>query len=136
MDIELVAHALAYSAVGIVVLLVGFFVLDLLTPGSLGQLVMDRNPNAAVLSSGILVALGLVMWFAIFFSDPGWDGLDDAAVFGVVGVVAQAAGFVALDLIIPGRLAAITEEPTLHPAAFVAAAGQIAVALIVAAALT
>lgn len=136
MDFEVVAQVLAYSAVGIVVLLLGFFVLDLLTPGSLGQLVMDRNPNAAVLSAGILVSLGLVLWFAIFFSDVGWDGLDDAAVYGVVGVIAQAAGFVALDLIIPGRLGAITEERTLHPAAFVAAAGQVAVALVVAAALT
>lgn len=136
MDIETIAQAVAYTAVGLVVLAGGFLVLDLLTPGSLGQLVMDRNPNAAVLASGALVALGLVLWFAIFFSDAGWDGLDDAAVFGVVGVVSQAAGFFVLDLLIPGKLGSITDEERLHPAAFVAAAGQIAVALVVSASLT
>ena len=136
MELEAVAQVIAYSAVGLVVLVVGFLVLDLLTPGSLGRLVMERNVNAAVLASGALLGLGLVLWFAIFFSDAGWDGLDDAAVFGAVGVVTQAAGFVVIDLLIPGRLAAITEQPTLHPAAFFAAAGQLAVALVVCASLT
>ena len=37
---ELVLQVLAYSGVGLVVLVVGFIVLDLLTPGKLGQLVM------------------------------------------------------------------------------------------------
>ncbi len=136
MDLEVVAQVIAYAAVGLTVLVGGFLVLDLLTPGSLGQLVMDRNPNAAVLSSGILVALGLVLWFAIFFSDVGWDGLDDAAVYGAIGVAAQAAGFLVLDLLIPGRLGGIVEEPRLHPAAFFAAAGQLAVALVVCASLS
>ncbi len=136
MDIDVIAQVIAYAAVGLAVLAGGFLVLDLLTPGKLGQLVMDRNPNAAILSSGILVSLGLILFFAIFFSDVGWGGLDDAAVYGVVGVAAQAAGFFVLDLLIPGRLASICEEPTLHPAAFVAAAGQFAVALVVCASLT
>jgi len=136
MDIELVAQVIAYSAVGLGVLVAGFFVLDLLTPGKLGELVMARNPNAAVLTSGILVSLGLVLWFAIYFTGAGWDGLGDAAVYGAVGVLAQAAGFVVLDLVTPGRLGAIAEEPTLHPAAWVAAAAQLAVALVVCASLT
>ncbi len=134
--LEIVAQIIAYSAVGLAVLVAGFVVLDLLTPGKLGELVMERNPNAAVLSAGILVSLGLILWFAIFFSDAGWDGLDNAAVYGVIGVLAQAAGFVVLDLLTPGRLGAIACEPKLHPAAFVAAAAQLAVALVVCASLT
>jgi len=134
--LELVAQVIAYSAVGLAVLVAGFVVLDLLTPGKLGQLVADGNPNASVLSAGILVSLGLVLWFAIYFTGAGWDGLGDAAVYGLVGVLAQAAGFFVLDLLIPGRLGAITERPGLHPAAFVAAAAQLAVALIVCASLT
>ncbi len=133
---ELLTQVIAYSAVGLAVLVAGFVVLDLLTPGKLGALVMDRNPNAAVLSAGILVALGLILWFAIFFSDAGWDGLGDAALFGAIGVLAQAAGFMVLDLLIPGRLGSIATEPKLHPAAFVAAAAQLAVALVVCASLT
>lgn len=136
MDIELVAQVIAYSAVGLAVLVAGFYVLDTLTPGKLGQLVADGNPNAAVLASGILVSLGLVLWFAIFFTGAGWDGLGDAAVYGVVGVLTQAVAFFVLDLLVPGRLGSITEQPRLHPSAFVAAAAQLAIALIVCASLT
>ncbi len=136
MDLELVAQVIAYAAVGLVVLAVGFLVLDLLTPGKLGRLVAEGNPNAAVLSAGILLALGLVLWFAIYFTGGDWDGLVDAAVYGAVGVLAQAAGFVVLDALIPGKLGKVVEEPRLHPASFVAAAAQLAVALIVCASLT
>ncbi len=134
--LELVAQIIAYSAVGLAVLVAGFVVLDLLTPGKLGQLVMERNPNAAVLSAGILVSLGLILWFAIFFSDAGWEGLDNTAVYGVVGVLAQAAGFFVLDLLTPGRLGSICSESAMHPAAWVAFAAQLAVALVVCASLT
>lgn len=134
--LELVALTIAYSAVGLVVLVAGFVVLDLLTPGKLGELVMERNPNAAILSAGILVSLGLILWFAIYFPGRGWDGLVDAAVFGAVGVLAQAAGFLVLDLLTPGRLGAVATEPKLHPAVFVAAAAQLAIALVVCASLT
>ncbi len=137
MDIELVAQVLAYSAVGLVVLVVGFLVLDALTPGKLGRQVADGNPNASVLSAGILVSLGLILYFAIYFTGAGWDGLGDAAIYGLVGVVAQAAGFFVLDLLIPGRLGAIIlDRPGLHPAAWVAFAAQLAVALVVCASLT
>lgn len=136
MDIELVAQVFAYSAVGLVVLIVGFVVLDLLTPGKLGVLVMERKPNAAVLAAGILISLGLILWFAIFFTGGGWDGLLDAAVYGAVGVLAQAACFFVVELLTPNRFGDIAEDPVLHPAAWVAAAAQIAIALVVCASLT
>jgi uncharacterized membrane protein YjfL (UPF0719 family) len=102
--LELVGQVLAYSGVGLAVLIAGFFVLDALTPGNLGKLVVDGNPNAAVLAAATLVSLGLVLWFAIFFTGAGWDGLDDALVYGAVGVGAQLVGFMLLDLLTPGKL--------------------------------
>ena len=134
--LDLVGQVLAYSGVGLVVLVAGFFVIDALTPGRLGALVMDGNPNAAVLTAATLVALGLIMWFAIFFTGAGWNGLDDALVYGAVGVGAQAVGFVVLDLLTPGKLGVVCAEPKLHPASLVSAAVQIAVALVVCASLT
>jgi uncharacterized membrane protein YjfL (UPF0719 family) len=133
---ELVLQVLAYSGVGLVVLVVGFYVLDLLTPGKLGQLVMDGNPGAGLLAATGLASLGLILYFAIHFTGAGWDGLDDAAVFGLVGVLVQAVGFFVLDLVIPGRLGAHCFNPTLHPAAYVTAGIQVSVALIVCASLT
>ena len=134
--LELVGQVLAYSGLGLVVLVAGFFVIDALTPGKLGTLVMDGNPNAAILAATTLVSLGLILWFAIFFTGAGWGGLDDALVYGAVGVGAQAVGFVVLDLLTPGKLGAICQRETLHPASFVSAAVQIAVALVICASLT
>lgn len=134
--LELVGQVLAYSGVGLVVLVAGFLVIDALTPGKLGALVMDGNPNAAVVTATSLVSLGLILWFAIYFTGAGWYGLDEALVFGAVGVGAQAVGFVVLDALTPGKLGVICEAPRLHPAALVSASVQIAVALVVCASLT
>jgi uncharacterized membrane protein YjfL (UPF0719 family) len=133
---ESVLQVLAYTGVGLAVLIVGFVVLDLLTPGKLGQLVMEGNPGAGLLSAVSLLSLGLVLYFAIYFTGAGWSGLDDAAVFGIVGVAVQAAGFVILDLLIPGKLGHHCFEPKLHPAAWATAGIQLSVALVVCASLT
>ena len=133
---ELVLQVLAYSGVGLVVLVVGFFMLDLLTPGKLGQLVMEGNPGAGLLAATGLASLGLILYFAIHFTGAGWDGLDDAAIFGLVGVLVQAVGFFVLDMVIPGKLGDHCFSPTLHPAAYVTAGIQVSVALVVCASLT
>ena len=133
---ESVLQILAYTGVGLAVLAVGFFVLDLLTPGKLGTLVMEGNPGAGLLAATALLSLGLILYFAIYFTGAGWNGLDDALVFGIVGVAAQAAGFVILDLLIPGKLGNYCFETRLHPAAWVTAGIQLSVALIVCASLT
>jgi len=133
---ESVLQVLAYSGVGLAVLTAGFVVLDLLTPGRLGHLIMEGNPGAGLLAATTLASLGLVQWFAIYFTGAGWSGLDDAAVFGAVGVATQAAGFFILDMLIPGKLASHAFDAKLHPAAWVTAGLQLSVALIVCASLT
>jgi uncharacterized membrane protein YjfL (UPF0719 family) len=134
--LELIGQVLAYSGIGLAVLVAGFYVIDALTPDSLGRLVMDGNPNAGIIAAAALASLGLVMWFAIFFTGAGWSGLDDALVYGAVGVAVQAAGFVVLDVLTPGRLGDVCRNPRFHPAAAVSAAVQVAVALVVCASLT
>lgn len=134
--LELVGQVLAYSGVGLVVLLAGFVVMDLLTPGKLGELVMGGNRNASTLAASSLFSLGLILWFAIFFTGDGWDGLDDALVYGAVGVGTQALGFTLLELLMPGKLREACVHPTYNPASVVAAALNVAVALVVCASLT
>jgi len=136
---ELVLQTLAYSGVGLAVLVIGFIALDLLTPGHLGTHVMEGNRGAGLISGTGLVSLGLILWFSIYFTGAGWDGLVDAGVFGLVGVATQAIGFVALDLLIPGKLADHCFDGAaerVHPAAYVTAGIQLAVALVICAALT
>ena len=134
--LELVGQTLAYAAIGLAIMVLGFYVMDLLTPGKLGALVGQGNPNAAILGGTTLLALGLEMWFAIFFTGAGWDGLDDALVFGLVGVAAQAAGFLIVELVIPGRLRDCVQDTTFHPQSAVLAGAQLAIALVICASLT
>ena len=135
--LELVGQALAYAGVGIGILAAGFFLVDALTPGHLGrQVCEDGNPNAAVLLASFLISLGLVEWFAIFFTGSGWSGLDDALVFGLVGLATQAVGFLVMDLVTPGKLGAVLMRDTFHPGTLMAAAMQISIALVVCASLT
>jgi uncharacterized membrane protein YjfL (UPF0719 family) len=145
--LENVGLILAYSGVGIAILVMGFMVLDFLTPGKLGHLVMERNPNAALLAATSLASLGLILFFAIFFvpatgndvSDTGavsWNGLDDVFVYGVVGVGVQAIGFFVLDILTPGKLGVTCFEERFHTASWVTASVNLATALIVCASLT
>lgn len=135
--LELVAQTLAYAGVGIGILVVGYFVLDALTPGHLGhQVVSEANVNAGILVAAGMISLGLIEYFAIYFTGAGWSGLDNAAVFGAVGVLLQAAGFLVLDAITPGKLGDICVSKTFHPASLVSASVQLGVGLIVCAALT
>ena len=53
---ENVLQILAYTGVGLAILVAGFYVLDLLTPGKLGQLVMEGNPGAALVSATSLLS--------------------------------------------------------------------------------
>ena len=49
-----VVAAILYFAVGVTVLIAGFLMVDLLTPGSLRRLVfIERRPNAVVLASAM-----------------------------------------------------------------------------------
>ena len=53
---EELAGGLLYGLVGIGLLILGFFVVDLLTPGNLGkQLAEDRNRNAGVIAASAMI---------------------------------------------------------------------------------
>lgn len=126
----------AYAGVGLILLAVGFYVLDILTgEGSLGEQVMN-NANAALVAASSVLSLGLILWFAIFFTGAGWHHLDDVAVYGGVAIVIQAIGFKVLDLLTPGSLGDVCRAARTHAGAKVVAAMNVAVALIVAASLT
>ena len=133
---ELVLQVLAYSGIGLGILLAGFYLMDAVTPGRLGQLIAQGNPNASLLAATTLLSLGLVMWFAIFFTGAGWRGLDDAAVFGAVGVALQGVGFLVIEMVVPEKLRDCVLDATFHPQVVVLAGAQVALALIICASLT
>lgn len=126
-----------YFAVGIAVLIAGFLMVDVLTPGNLRQLVfIERRPNAAILATAMYAALGTVIIAAInTSSNQLGEGLLGVAIYGGIGVILQGLALVILRIAVPGNFHEHVEEPTLHPAAFATAAMLLAVGGVNAAAL-
>ncbi len=125
----------AYSLLGSALLVAGFVALDLVTPGRLGHHLTgeEASPNAAVVMSAGFLGLGAIVFTAIWRNAAAGLGpaLGWTAAFGLLGVVLQAVSFLVLDALTPGRLRDLVVGARLHPAAFVAAAGQVAVSAIV-----
>jgi uncharacterized membrane protein YjfL (UPF0719 family) len=133
-----VIAAVLYFIVGVAVLAAGFLLADLLTPGSLRQLVfVERRPNAVAVASGMYAALAIVVVSAIVASsDELGQGLVDAAVYGLVGVALQGLALVVLEAAVPGRFRDLIAEERLHPAAIATAVTLLAVGGVNAAALS
>ncbi|SEH87102.1 protein of unknown function [Mycolicibacterium rutilum] len=136
--VQNVVAAVLYFIIGVAVLAAGFAMADALTPGNLRRLVfVERRPNAVAVASGMYAALAIVVISAIVASsnDLG-QGLVDAAVYGLVGVVLQGVALVVLEAVVPGRFRDLIGEERLHPAAIATAVMLLAVGGVNAAALS
>jgi hypothetical protein len=132
--LQSIGFAVAYTGVGIALLALGFFALDLLTPGHLGQrIIVDRSINASLVIAAGFLGQGGIIFASIWINGTSAFGLAllYTVVFGIVGVVLQAVAFLVLDLITPGKLGAYVTEVVFHPASLVLAAAQLAVAAII-----
>ena len=129
-----IGYAAAYTGVGILLLIVGAVVLDLLTPGHLARHIYEeRSVNAGIALGAFFLGQGAIAFTTIWTN--ATDGFGRAlwwtVVFGVLGVLLQAVAFVVLNLVTPGRLGASLVQVQFHPASLVSAALQLAVAAIV-----
>lgn len=130
-----IAGALLYGGVGIALLAAGFVVIDLLTPGNLGQLVcVQRNRSAGIVTAAGMIAVGTIVATAIASADGSLgEGLAETAGYGAAGVAMLALAYIVIDLITPGRLGDFVQEEGEQPAAYMTAAALVAVGAIVAA---
>ena len=133
-----VLATLAYAGVGTAVLVIGYGVLDALTPGNLRQQVYElRHRGAAVLASAHLAALAAIVVTAILTSgDSLATGIADSAVYGGLGVVLLALTFRLMDLITPGDLGEHVMAEPLHPAVWVTSAFQLSLGAVLSAAIS
>lgn len=133
-----VVATILYFLVGMSVLLIGFYMVDLLTPGKLRQLVfVDRRPNAVVVACAMYISLTVVIVSAIAnsYSQLG-QGLLGVAVYGLMGVILLAIALLAVHVLIPGNFHEHVDEPTLHPGSFAVAMMLLAVGGVTAAAVS
>ena len=129
---------LAYFGVSVVVLVIGFVVLDLMTPGRLRDLVfIEHLPNAALIAGAQQIALGVIIVSAILHSSADLlFGLLDVVVFAGIGLVLQTGALVLVEWFVPGRFRDLVVDPKPRSGVFVAATTIIVVGAINAACLT
>ncbi|WBC13292.1 DUF350 domain-containing protein [Micromonospora sp. WMMA1998] len=129
---------LAYGVLGVVLMAIGYALVDLATPGKLHELIWtERNRNATVLLASNLLGVGTVVVAAIVASDDDFAlGLVGAAAYGILGLVIMAAAFVLLDVATPGKLGELLVDPEPHPAVWISATVHVATGAIIAAAIS
>jgi len=133
-----VVATILYFLVGMGVLVVGYLMVDVLTPGKLRQMVfIDRRPNAVVVACAMYIALTAVIISAIAnsYSQLG-QGLVGVAVYGLLGVILLGVALLTMHLVIPGDFHEHVDDPELHPASFAVALILLAVGGVTAAAVS
>ncbi|MGH8882818.1 MAG: DUF350 domain-containing protein, partial [Stackebrandtia sp.] len=84
-----------------------------------------------------MLGVGIIVATAIWTSAGAiGQALVSSAVYGIIGLVMMALAFLLLDLTTPGQFRGAVKEHELHPGVWVSAAVHIAVALVVASALS
>ncbi|MEU8249974.1 DUF350 domain-containing protein [Nonomuraea sp. NPDC048916] len=124
----------AYAAVGVVLLIIGFYVIDLATPGKLSTVIRsERNPNATLLATSALAAVGLIVAASIWSSGGRLtEGLAGTAVFGLVGIVVQTVAMLVFDRVVGISVRDLVKEPELQPGSRLLAVTHVAIGLITA----
>ena len=129
-----IGYAVAYTGVGILLLVVGAVALDLLTPGHLARHIYEeRSINAGIALAAGFIGQGAIAFTTIWTNATSGFGtaLGYTVVFGLVGIALQVVAFVVLDLLTPGKLGATLMQVPFHPASLVSAAVQLSVAIII-----
>jgi uncharacterized membrane protein YjfL (UPF0719 family) len=132
-----VGIAATYGLVGLVLMAIGFLLVDVLTPGNLREQVwVQRHRNAAILLATNMLGVGVIVATAIAASENDWaEGLVSTFVYGLLGLVLMGLSFVVIDAVTPGKLGALLMEEQPHPAVYVSGASHLAVSAIVAVAI-
>jgi putative membrane protein len=64
--IENIVNSAAFAAIGIVLFVAAFFIIDILTPGKLwDEIAEKKNTAAAILMGSVAIALGVIVAAAI-----------------------------------------------------------------------
>jgi uncharacterized membrane protein YjfL (UPF0719 family) len=124
----------AYTALGLVLLLIGFFAVDMTTPGRLTTIIrMNRNANATLLAVCGMAGVGLVVAASIFASGGKLlEGLIATLVWGLVGIVAQQIATLIVRYLLGIDVTGLMNKEKLEPSAILLGAMQATVGLITA----
>ncbi len=127
---------LLYAVLGVLLMLLGFYAVDLTTPGKLNRMVRDGLPNAVVVTAAGMVSMAFIVVVAIYTSTGSLiEGMLLSLVFGLVGIVAQVGGVRLLEWVTGIDIGAVLAADRLQAQAYVVSAAHIALGLVVAVAI-
>ena len=131
-----VGAILLYAVLGVLLMLVGFWAVDITTPGKLNRLVRLGLPNAVLVTAAGMVSMAFIVVTAIYSSTGTLlEGLLAALIFGLVGIFAQVGGVRLLEWVTGIDIGAVLHATSLRPQAFVVSAAHVALGLVVAVAI-
>ncbi|MCE0761797.1 DUF350 domain-containing protein [Pseudonocardia kujensis] len=131
-----VGAILLYALLGALLMLIGFWAIDITTPGKLNRLVRDGRPGAVLVTSAGMISMAFIVVVAIW-SASGLlaEGLLAALIFGLVGIVAQVVAVRLLEWVTGIRIGEVLAAEELGAEAWVVAAAHVALGLVVAVAI-
>ncbi|QUG99827.1 DUF350 domain-containing protein [Saccharopolyspora erythraea] len=129
--------AVAYGVIGVLMMALGYVLVDLATPGKLRDLIwVQRNPNAALLLVSGLSGVGVILTTAIAASaDDLVAGLVGTLAYGLLGLVLMSLSFLLIDALTPGKLGDELASPNMHPGTWVSAVAHVVISVLIAAAI-
>lgn len=131
-----VGAILLYALLGVLLMLLGFYAVDLTTPGKLYRMVQQGLPNAVAITAAGMVSMAFIVVVAIYTSTGALlEGLLAALIYGLVGIIAQVGGVRLLEWITGIDLGSALHADTLRPQVFVVCAAHLALGLVVAVAI-
>lgn len=131
------SSAVAYGVIGVGMMILGYVLVDLATPGKLSELIwVHRNANAAILLVSGLVGVGIILTTAIAASaNDVAAGLIGTLAYGLLGLVLMGLSFLLIDVVTPGKLGDELSTEKLHPGSLVSAGAHVVIGAIIAAAI-
>ncbi|WP_103382011.1 DUF350 domain-containing protein [Pseudonocardia dioxanivorans] len=127
---------LLYALIGLLLMLLGFWAIDLTTPGKLNRMVRDGLPNAVIVTAAGMVSMALIVVTAIWsVSGALAEGLLASLIFGLVGIIAQVLAVRLLEWVTGIDIGSVLAAPDVRPQAWVVAAAHIGLGLVVAVAI-
>ena len=125
-----------YAIVGLVLMMIGFYAIDLTTPGPLRKMVDAGKPNAIVVAAAGVVSMAFIVVLAIYASSGKLvEGLVGSAIFGLVGIIAQVVMMRFATLVIGIDMDALFRRDEFNYESLMVAAAQFALGIVVAVAI-
>ncbi|MBB5911641.1 hypothetical protein BJY24_000508 [Nocardia transvalensis] len=126
-----------YAIVGLALMLIGFYAIDITTPGPLRKMVAAGNPNAVVVTASGMVSMALIVVLAVYSSSGKLsEGIIAAAIYGLLGIVVQVVSVRVLEWVLGIDIGDLLHAESYSVQSLVVAAAHLGLGLVVAVAIS